>query len=176
MYGLGIASNCPTIWTGPNDFSYLTIATIPIAVAVVVNRMPSLFSKLKLHRDHDHQKLETLKRHRHAKQEGKAASPLDPSMNLTTEIKVSSDATASSPNLPEQLWNKAYDQLKQKEPKLVDAYEIILSQTLSGDSPGYQPLQHKNSIEQMDSSKRRSQMNLLIQAGLLRTEKEAKLK
>ena len=132
--------------------------------------------KLKLHRDHGRQKLETLKKNQHAGQEGEAASPIDLSTSLTKETKVSSDGTASLPNPSEQLWNNAYDQLKQKEPKLVDAYETILSQALSGDNSGHQPLQHKNSIAQTDISKRLSQMNLLIQTGLARTEKEAKVK
>jgi len=40
---------------------------------------------------------------------------------------------SSSPNISERLWNEAYDGLKQKESKLVDAYERILSGELKKD-------------------------------------------
>lgn len=138
--------------------------------------MPSLFSKLRLHRDDDHQKSETPKRYQYAKRENKAPGPLDVSTSLTTETHFSSSTLASSPTPLEQLWNTAYDQIKQKEPKLVDAYKTVLSQALGGNSSDHQPIQHKNLIEQKDISKRRHQMDLLVQVGLAKTEKEAKAK
>ena len=138
--------------------------------------MPSWLSKLKPRRDHGHQKSETLGKRQHAKQESEAAGPLNSSTSLTTETEASSNTPTSSSNLLEQLWNKAYDQLKQKEPKLVDAYETLLSQTLNGDSSSRQPVQYKNLIEQKDVPKRRSQMDRLIQIGLVKTEKEARIK
>ena len=88
---------------------------------------------------------------------------------------MSFDTTASSSKLPEQLWNMACGQLKQKESKLVDAYETVFPQALGGNSSSHQLLKHQNSIEQTDISKRRSQMDKLIQSGLARTEKEARV-
>ena len=164
------------LWTRPNNSSWLTFATITNIIVIVINRMESRFSKLKLkfRRHQGHQKSEILKTSQHAKQEGEAAGPLNPSTSLTTDPKVSSNTPTSSPNLPEQLWNTAYDQLKQKEPKLVDAYETVLSQALTGHSLSCQPLQ-QNLIEQMHIPKRRYQMDKLIQIGLAKTEKEARV-
>lgn len=160
----------------PNEFPYVTFAAEVIAAVFIVGRMPSLLSKLRLHRNYDHQKLETARRHQHAEQGCDAASSLDASTSRTTETRVSFNTAASSSNPSEQLWNTAYDQLKQKEPKLVDAYETILSQPFRGDSLDHYPLNQQNSIEQTNVSKRRSQMDKLIQSGLARTEKEAKVK
>ena len=160
----------------PNEFPYVTFATEVIAAVFIVGRMSSLLSKLRLHRNHDHQKLKTARGHQHAEQGCDAASSLDASTSRTTETKVSFNTAASLSNPSEQLWNTAYDQLKQKEPKLVDAYETILSQPFRGDSLDHHPLNQQNSIEQTNVSKRRSQMDKLIQTGLARTEKEAKVK
>jgi len=78
--------------------------------------------------------------------------------------------------VPERIWNRAYDELKQVDPKLVHAYEGILSQELDGKNPSQKNSESKNSIEQADIIKRRSQMHQLMQAGLAKTEKEAKIK
>jgi hypothetical protein len=81
-----------------------------------------------------------------------------------------------SPNISERLWNKAYDKLKQKEPKLVDAYESILSRELKRDDPGPEAPQLENSIAQTDTHKRWSQMEWLVQAGLKKTKGESRVK
>ncbi|KAJ8106757.1 hypothetical protein ONZ43_g6953 [Nemania bipapillata] len=87
------------------------------------------------------------------------------------------DSTASG--LQARIWNEAYDNLKREEPKLVDAYERLLSRELSkGDLSSMEmdeaPLD--NEIEQTDSKKRRSQMLSVVQAGLDKTKKEAAVK
>jgi hypothetical protein len=87
-------------------------------------------------------------------------------------------STASpAPNISERLWNEAYDGLKQKESKLVDAYERILSQELEKDDSSPEGSQlDENSIEQTNKDKRWSQMERLVQAGLKKTEWESKKK
>ena len=55
---------------------------------------------------------------------------------------------SSSLKVSEHLWNEAYDKLKQKEPKLVDAYKRILSQELKKDNSSLEGLQvDENLIE-----------------------------
>ncbi|KAI9786212.1 MAG: hypothetical protein M1839_007622 [Geoglossum umbratile] len=86
--------------------------------------------------------------------------------------------TSSSPSLTqsEQLWNRAYDELKRSEPKLLDAYERILSRELKGDTSSPDESQFENSIEQASATKRWSQMERLVQAGLKKIEGEDKVK
>jgi hypothetical protein len=75
------------------------------------------------------------------------------------------------------LWNRAYDELKVKEPDLVDAYERILSCKLSnGEISPADSEPPENEIEQKNPEKRRSQMTRLTRAGLDKTEKEAAVK
>ena len=92
---------------------------------------------------------------------------------VTTSNTVASDP----PSLPEQLWDRAYDELKANESKLVGVYEKILSLELKeGDSSSVTSGLYDNTIEQTKLTLRRSQMRQLIQAGLKKTEKEAKVK
>ncbi|KFA81663.1 hypothetical protein S40288_09150 [Stachybotrys chartarum IBT 40288] len=64
--------------------------------------------------------------------------------------------TRTPPNLQERIWNQAYDNLKESEPKVVDAFERILSAEL-------QPNESH-------------QMQQLVQNGLERTKKVATVK
>ena len=155
----------------------MTFATTiaAFAIADLPNRMRSLFSNLRHHRDDDHQKSRPWKDRPSVERESNTAGSLDPSTSLKAKTH-SSNIPAPSLSPSEQLWNTAYDQLKQKQEKLVGAYETILSQALHGDDLHDRPLQNKNTIEQSDTSKRRNQMDILIQAGLAKTEKEAKIK
>jgi hypothetical protein len=75
------------------------------------------------------------------------------------------------PSLPEQLWDQAYDDLKADEPTLVELYETILSHELDSSSKGTKG----NVIEQTDQPKRRSQMDRLLNTGLDKTKKLAKV-
>jgi hypothetical protein len=77
------------------------------------------------------------------------------------------ETTITTP--PEQLWDQAYDDLKRDEPKLFDLYETILSHDLDS-SKGAKG----NVIEQMDRTKRRAQMEGLLNTGLDNTAKLAK--
>lgn len=78
--------------------------------------------------------------------------------------------------LSEEIWNKAYDDLKEREPKIVNAYERILSQEFMKISSGGDPSSIENKIEQGDTARRRSQMLQLAQARLEKTEREDKFK
>ncbi|KAI9767962.1 MAG: hypothetical protein M1840_005274 [Geoglossum simile] len=85
--------------------------------------------------------------------------------------------TPSSPStLSEQLWDRAYDGLRRSEPKLLDAYERILSQKLKEDNFSPDEPKFENSIEQTNTTKRWLQMEQLVQAGLKKTEGEDKVK
>ena len=84
--------------------------------------------------------------------------------------------TASTTS-PERLWDQAYDSLKDDQPKLVKAYEKFLSCKLDENaSSSIASKSPESAIEQTDSEIRRSQMRQLVQAGLKKTEAEAKLK
>ena len=81
--------------------------------------------------------------------------------------------TASTPPIPpERLWDLAYDSLKDDEPKLVKAYEKVLSHELEENASS----SVASAIEQTNPAIRRSQMSQLVQAGLKKTEKETKVK
>jgi hypothetical protein len=88
--------------------------------------------------------------------------------------KAPSATVASMPlSPPERLWDRAYDDLKADNSTLVSAYEEILSRELNGNAPKeYQ----ETAIEQTNPATRRSQMIQLVQTGLMKTEKEAKVK
>jgi len=70
---------------------------------------------------------------------------------------------------PEQLWDQAYDDLKRDEPKLLDFYEAILSRELDSSRGA------KENIIDQDRERRRSQMDHLLNIGLDKTAKLAKV-
>jgi hypothetical protein len=69
--------------------------------------------------------------------------------------------TATSP--PERFWDQAYDGLKHDEPKLFELYETILSRDLDI-SEGV-----KGNVIEQNRTKRRSQMDRLLNTGLDKT-------
>ena len=95
-----------------------------------------------------------------------------------TSVPIATSDTTSDPlSLPEQLWDRAYNEFRAKEPKLVDAYEKILSCELKeADSSSVALELCENTIEQTNLMTRRSQMERLVQAGLKKTDREDKLK
>jgi hypothetical protein len=83
----------------------------------------------------------------------------------------------ATPIEPELLWDEAYDGLRDDQPTLVEAYEKILSHELYEKStPHLTSDDQPNVIEQGNLEMRRSQMGQLVQKGLKKTEKEAKVK
>ncbi|KAK3952421.1 NACHT domain-containing protein, partial [Pseudoneurospora amorphoporcata] len=93
----------------------------------------------------------------------------------SVDIETSAGADDTTTSLPVRLWECAYNELKQEEVKLVDAYEKILSRQLQ-DGPGSTvPESQSNTIAQ-NTLDRRRQMTKLINAGLAKTEREIKVK
>ena len=102
--------------------------------------------------------------------------------SITPHARAAPDAATSPPILPARLWNQAYDQAKTSGSSTVDTYEKILSARLSEqDADAFNPhhsadlASQQNEIAQ-DAGKRRMQMQQLVQNGLRRTEKDAKVK
>lgn len=125
--------------------------------------------------------------------------PTEPALELSlgpfqaTDIAVESPATVSqtAPNLPlgeesspeprpsnvERLWDEAYDAIKKDDAKLVEGYERILSQYLSGEgSIADSAAASLNTINSINRHTRREQMNELVRIGLRRMRRAAKTK
>ncbi|PNP55869.1 hypothetical protein FNYG_15443 [Fusarium nygamai] len=84
--------------------------------------------------------------------------------------------TSPLPSLQERLWNQAYDELKASEPKLVEAYEKILSVGLHRNDPSSVTCEStENEIEGARETRCR-QMQQLVRDGLDRTQKAASIK
>jgi hypothetical protein len=107
-----------------------------------------------------------------------ASSTPPPTEILPREASIDIDPTI--PFEPQLLWDEAYDALSEEKPGLLRAYEIILTRelndTLGDEQKDTRKDLAKNVIKKDDRETRRSQMKQLIQGGLKRTEKEAKLK
>ncbi|KAH7160544.1 hypothetical protein B0J13DRAFT_494208, partial [Dactylonectria estremocensis] len=94
----------------------------------------------------------------------------------TTSLPSSTDPKTSLPSLQERLWNQAYDELIAREPKVVEAYETILSAELDRNdstSVAFEPTENKIGKTR---EARCGQMQQLVQAGLDRTQKDASIK
>ncbi|KAH7115497.1 NACHT domain-containing protein [Dactylonectria estremocensis] len=84
--------------------------------------------------------------------------------------------TSLLPTLQERLWNQAYDELKVSEPKVVEAYEKILSAELCRNgSTSVASRPTENEIGRTRETRCR-QMQQLVQGGLDRTQKAASIK
>ncbi|KPA36057.1 nwd1 protein [Fusarium langsethiae] len=89
----------------------------------------------------------------------------------------STDAeTSPLPSLQERLWNQAYDELKANEPKLVEAYEKILSVKLHGNDPSSVACESTENEIEGSCETRRHQMQRLVRDGLDWTQKQASVK
>ncbi|EWZ28532.1 hypothetical protein FOZG_17745 [Fusarium oxysporum Fo47] len=100
-----------------------------------------------------------------------------PTSQPTPSPPTSTDSeTSPLPNLQERLWNQAYDELKASEPKLVEAYEKILSVGLHRKDPSSVTCEStENEIEGARETRCR-QMQQLVRDGLDRTQKAASIK
>ncbi|KAI8625445.1 hypothetical protein F5Y19DRAFT_265094 [Xylariaceae sp. FL1651] len=92
-----------------------------------------------------------------------AATPSAECPHIAAATKSPAPEVAVVPIRSDQLWDRAYDDLKHDTPKLFDLYETILSRDLGGseDAQG-------NIIEQ-GQTERRTQMDRLLDAGLDKT-------
>ena len=103
-------------------------------------------------------------------------TPLPPAAS-SAQATPSTIGASLPPSIPEQLWDRAYDNLQNDKPKFVEAYENILSHELNGSTSTSLSFNgQRNIIEQANQERRRLQMSKLIQIGLKKTEKEAKVK
>ncbi|KAH8646435.1 hypothetical protein BGZ61DRAFT_65069 [Ilyonectria robusta] len=100
-----------------------------------------------------------------------------PTSQPTPSPPTSTDSkTSPLPSLQERLWNQAYDELKASEPKVVEAYEKILSAELCrNDSTSVASRPTENEIGRIRETRCR-QMQQLVQEGLDRTQKAASIK
>lgn len=113
-----------------------------------------------------------------------STNPSDADASTAPHASDASDHTASPSSLRERLWNRAYDQARELDPKIVDGYERILSAQLSQEEIDFLNPPHtdstddttpRNEIEQ-DVEKRQKQMRQLVQKGLQKIEKETNTK
>ncbi|KAN0075631.1 WD40-repeat-containing domain protein [Elaphomyces granulatus] len=98
---------------------------------------------------------------------------------LLSQTALSATGSASpTGSLSEQLWDKAYDELKNDHGQLLLGYETILSQELNGvDWNTISESQLvKAMIEEKNPVERKSQMTRLVRAGLEKMETEANVK
>jgi hypothetical protein len=93
----------------------------------------------------------------------------------SNQTDISVQTITPAPSLPEQLWDLAYDGLKADELSLVEAYEKILSRNLNENDSTSDGTEPPNTIKQADPTARREQMHRLVQAGLKKTEREARI-
>ncbi|RYP25887.1 hypothetical protein DL768_011651 [Monosporascus sp. mg162] len=81
---------------------------------------------------------------------------------------------AANPSFPGRLWTDAYDAIKKDDPKLVDAYQMVLHRELGGESSAADIREGED--DQTDAERTRTQMVQLVEAGLKKSEKEAAAK
>ncbi|KAI8710415.1 NACHT domain-containing protein [Fusarium sp. LHS14.1] len=95
----------------------------------------------------------------------------------TPSLPTSMDSdTSPLPTLQERLWNQAYDELKASGPKLVEAYEKILSAGLHRNDPSNVASESTENKIGRSRGTRCGQMQQLVQSGLDRTKKQASIK
>ncbi|KAH7247364.1 uncharacterized protein BKA55DRAFT_739393 [Fusarium redolens] len=100
-----------------------------------------------------------------------------PTSQPTPSPPTSTDAeTSPLPSLQERLWNQAYDELKASEPKLVEAYEKILSVGIHRNDPSSVTCESTENEIGGARETRCRQMQQLVQDGLDRTQKAASFK
>jgi hypothetical protein len=102
----------------------------------------------------------------------KARTELEPSSRPSSVI-------VHNASLPEYLWDRAYDELKENETEaaVVQAYEKILSRYLRDRDPtSDSSIDEENIIAQDDPCARRAQMKQLVTSGLARIKRETKIK
>lgn len=75
-----------------------------------------------------------------------------------------------------QIWNEAYDKVKDDEPDAVDAYEKILSTQLAAGDTVPSADRNTTNVIRENAEARQAQMMTLVRKGLDKTEKEAKIK
>jgi hypothetical protein len=107
----------------------------------------------------------------------KPASPVPQSTSSAQGPPASEAPTSFPESISERIWNEAYDRLKKRESRLVDAYERVASEKIDKGEISTEGSQlDKNLIEQTNKEKRRLQMGLLVKTGMEKTEQEGEVK
>lgn len=101
-----------------------------------------------------------------------APAPITPESQVSPAVLV---VTAPKDPIRTRIWNSAYDKVKEDEPRLVEAYEKILSAQLGDDNPTPLDGASTNVINQ-DAGARQDQMKQLVDKGVEKTERETKVK
>ena len=99
-------------------------------------------------------------------------APITPESQVSPAVLV---VTAPKDPIRTRIWNSAYDKVKEDEPRLVEAYEKILSAQLGDDNPTPRDGASTNVINQ-DAGARQDQMKQLVDKGVEKTERETKVK
>ncbi|KAI8653760.1 NACHT domain-containing protein [Fusarium sp. Ph1] len=94
---------------------------------------------------------------------------------IIPEPQMSPAVMASKDPIRTRIWNSAYDKAKEDEPRLVEAYEKILSACLGDADPAPLDGGSTNVIKQ-DADARQDQMRQLVEKGLEKIERGAKAK
>ena len=107
--------------------------------------------------------------------------PTQPAPGTTTQPPVDAPRTTQvepSPlrSLQEQIWNQAYDALRQKEPKIVLAFESTVATELERCGTSFESADRTDHEPTVDGGIRSFQMQQLVQNGLDRTSKGASFK
>ncbi|XXG98592.1 hypothetical protein Hte_004917 [Hypoxylon texense] len=103
-----------------------------------------------------------------------APSLLLPTSPIPTSIQPSDAGGTPHRTLQGRLWNEAYDNLKDEQSELVDAYERFLSRELGNENLGSTDEgPGANNIDQREPERRQVQFDQLLQVGLEKTKKSA---
>ncbi|KAF3020284.1 hypothetical protein E8E14_013223 [Neopestalotiopsis sp. 37M] len=110
--------------------------------------------------------------------DGQVHRPSPSAINDNTSLPVAPAATISSEDtipLQSEIWNEAYDGLREDEQVIVEAYERILSGQIETGAASAIEVEgyHENAIE---TASRQDQLKKLLEDGQARTEKMSKIK
>jgi len=105
-----------------------------------------------------------------------APEPTQPPQQATPSPLAAELETLPLPSLQEKIWNKTYDELRANEPKVVDAFEKIVSAELRRDETSAKSADRVTNDVTTDREARLHQMRQFVQNGIDRTKKEASIK
>lgn len=97
----------------------------------------------------------------------------DDTANVAQDDKHGGRKDATS---PQELWDEAYDDLKAEEPKLMQMYEVILSNKLNDPNFDHNPAENKANVIAAAGDERRAQMLAIIQTGQTKIKTEVHIK
>jgi hypothetical protein len=97
-----------------------------------------------------------------------------PATATLTPARAHAKTKTSPARHAEDIWDQAYDSLQESDAELVEAYEKILSSRASAIDSASETTEPQNTIGRNPGA-RREQMHKLIQDGLQKTNREAKI-